>query len=433
VVNLYKQKTQTHSKEDKTVDIIQMSKKEVNQITIFEKLKRKEISQIEASRLLRLSTRQIRRKQKKYLKEGSIGLIHKGRGRASNRKTPEKKRSKIVNLYKVKYSDFGPTFASEKLRENHSIEINPETLRIILIEEKLWRIKRKRSKHYKWRPRKEHFGEMTQLDGSYHDWFEGRNEKCCLLAYVDDATSRVWCKFAKRESCESIFMATKEYCLQHGKPLSFYADRGSVFKVNLNNPDEKLKTQFERGLEELDIKVIHARSPQAKGRVERFYKTVQDRLVKEMRLRNISNIKDANNFLEKEFIYKHNKKYAKDPLNKNSFFRETSSGELEKALCLKEQRTLRNDFTIRYKNKILQLTKQQKTPLFPKDKILIFEHLEEKLELYIRKTKLFFEYVSQETIKNKNTYRKENHVKERKVWVPPKNHPWRKSNSLFFR
>ena len=303
-----------------------------------------------------------------------------------------------------------------------------------MIQHDIWKVaKITRKKIYQLRERRSKYGELIQIDGSPHDWFEGRNKKCCLLAYIDDATGSVWCKFAETESYKTVLLATKDYCLRYGKPASFYTDRGGVFKVNLNNPDNILKTQFERGLKELDIKIIHARSPQAKGRVERFYKTAQDRLVKEMRLKNISKIEKANVFLEKEFISKFNQKYAKEPLNKNSLFRKTTSKELEQALCLKEQRVLRNDFTIRYKNKILQLNKQQKTILFPKNKIETFEHLDGKIELYIRKTPLFFEQISQELIKKINTTRNENYVKERNVWIPPKSHPWRKSNSLFFR
>jgi len=415
------------------MDIIQMSRKEVNQIPVFERIIKKEITQVFAGKLLGLSPRQISRKVKRFLKEGAAGLCHKSRGRRSNRRTPEEKRNKIINLYKKFYPDFGPTLASEKLRERHSIDINPETLRLILIEEHLWIKKRKRSKHRKWRPRKEYYGEMVQLDGSIHDWFEGRNEKCCLLACVDDATGKVWGRFAKTESYKTVLSATKDYCLQNGKPIAFYTDRGGVFKVNLNNPDSVYKTQFERALKELDIKIIHALSPQAKGRVERFYKTAQDRLVKELRLENISNIEDANRFLEKEFIPKYNKKYAREALKEGSLFRKTNLAELEQALCLKEFRILRNDFTVRYKNKIFQLKKQQKTILVPKDKIKVLEHLDGKIELYIRKTPLFFEQISPHGLKKENIIRKESYVKAGNVWIPPKSHPWRKSNSLFFR
>lgn len=413
--------------------IIQMSTKEAKQILVFEQLKRKEITQIAASKLLRLGDRQVRRKIKRFLKRGAIGLVHQSRGRTSNRKLPKEKHNIIINLYKTRYPDFGPTLASEKLQEIHNIEIHPETLRLMLIKECLWIKKRKRSKHRKWRPRKEHFGELVQLDGSPHDWFEGRNKKCCLLAYVDDATGTVWCQFSNSESLESLLPATKDYCLQHGKPLAFYTDRGGVFKVNLNNPDKTLKTQFERGLKELDIELIHARSPQAKGRVERFYKTAQDRLVKEMRLKNISNIEDANMFLKEIFIPQYNKKYAKEPLKKASFFRKASAEELNQALCVKEYRILKNDFTVRYKNKILQLTKQQKAIIQPKDKILVYDHLKGNIELYIRKTQLFFEQVSEETTRKMKLTREKNYIKERTVWITPKDHPWRKSNSLLFR
>jgi len=249
-------------------DNIIMSQKEKRTVPIFEKLKRKEVTQVEAGRLLGLSGRQVKRKIKRYIQQKIEGLINKSRGRPGNRKISEEKRRLILNTYKKQFYDFGPTFASEKFEELHRIKINPETLRLWLITAGLWKKQRKRSSHRKWRQRKERYGEFVQLDGSHHDWFEGKNKKCCLIGFIDDATSKIWCEFHKNESHESLAKATTNYCLENGKPLCLYPDQGGVFKVNINNEECDKKTQYERALEDLRIGITHARSPQAKGRVE---------------------------------------------------------------------------------------------------------------------------------------------------------------------
>ena len=405
---------------------ITMSIKESRQIAIFDRLKKKEMTQREAGALLRLSVRQVRRKLKRYVKSGPSGLIHRSRGRPSNRRMPEHERQKILNVYRNEFPDFGPTLASEKLFELHEICVHPETLRIMLLEAGLWVKKRKRSKHRKWRPRKEHFGELVQLDGSHHDWFEGRGNKCCLIGFIDDATGSIWCRFAKNESHESVMQATRGFCQKHGKPLAMYTDRGGVFKVNINNPDGELKTQYERALSELDVKVVHARSPQAKGRVERLFGILQDRLIKELRLRGISDMKIANDFLKQVFIPQFNRKFAKKPKSDVLFFRPVSSKELEKALCIKETRKLRNNFTIQYKNKKLQLQEKQKVVLQPKDVIQTCEYWSGKIELYSKRVRLNFKEVSGE-VKPKLRIKEQNYVTAKKVWVPAKDHPWRRS------
>ena len=416
------------------MDIITMSTKETRQISTFEQLAAKRMQQKEAGTLLHLSIRHVRRKLRRYEQSGIQGLIHRNRGRSGNRKLELSKRIKIIYLYKKHYSDFGPTLASEKFFSVHNISINKETLRLLLIAEKLWISRGKRqSKHRKWRERKEHLGELVQLDGSPHAWFEFRNMKCCLLGFIDDATNNVWLEFAQSESTKALMQATKHYCLSHGKPLAFYTDRGGVFKVNLNNPDNEKKTQYQRALKELDIRLIHARSPQAKGRVERLFGTLQDRLVKELRLHNISDMKTANYFLQTTFIDDFNKRFEKQPKKETLFFRKTNEQELENALCIKETRSLRNDFTIQYNNKILQLSAQQKTIIRPKNILDVFEHINTDIELYIRNTKLYFEEISKDQHKQKREVLRKEKKGRKKIncWTPPKDHPWRKSNYLF--
>lgn len=413
-------------------DIIIMSRKEKGQVLVFEQLKRKEITQKLAGKQLGLSERQIRRKIKRYRKEGINGLLHRNRGRPSNKKIPEKKRLKVIDLYKNQFHDFGPTLASEKLEEMHEIKINAETLRLLLLKEGLWTKKRKRSSHRKWRERRKYYGELVQLDGSHHDWFEDRNKKCCLIGFIDDATSKIWCEFHKNESYESLARATKNYCLENGKPLALYSDRGGVFKVNINNPDCDKKTQYEKALKNLRIGIIHAKSPQAKGRVEKLFRTLQDRLIKEMRLCRISDIDTANKFLRKKFIDKYNNKFAVQAAKKGNLHCNTSERELYSAFCRREERILMNDYTIRCNNRLFQLQTQQRTIIRPKNKISVREYLDGKIKLFIRQTELFYTEITKAVFKISRKIKEKKHGNIN-IYIPKKDHPWRKINSMFFK
>ena len=273
-----------------------MTRREAEQISVFEKLTSRNIRQKDAAKILDLSTRQIKRKLKEYRRLGAASLVHGNRGRESNRATSKDLVDQALGLVRKKYSDFGPTFAAEKLLDNHGILLDHETLRRLMIKDGVWvpKITKVAVKHF-WRERKECLGEMIQLDGSPHHWFEDRAEPCTLIAFIDDATSRVlWLEFAQSESTVSLMKSTRNYLLKHGRPAAFYADRGVVYKINHNNPDNNRITQYKRAMDELHIKLIHARSPEAKGRVENLFGTLQDRLVKELRLAGISTIERAN-------------------------------------------------------------------------------------------------------------------------------------------
>jgi hypothetical protein len=235
-------------------------------------------------------------------------------------------------------------------------------------------------------------GMMVQCDGSPHDWFEGRAGACTLLVFIDDATSEIlWLEFAPSESTHALMQATKNYIEKWGIPLTFYTDHGSVFHVNLNNQENYKKTQWERVADQLGIGVIHAHSPQAKGRVERCNLTMQDRLTKEMRLAGISSIEDANKFLrESNFIERHNAKYAVQPMQKGDAHRDHTAYNLADMFTIQETRILGQDFTITYEKRIFQLHKQQKTIIRPKDVITVKTSLTGIVSLAIRKTELSF-------------------------------------------
>lgn len=378
------------------MDKIIMSKKELEQIRILEILSRKDITQKDAAELIGVSERQVRRKLKIFHKEGPGGLAHKNRGKVSKKKWDFKEEAFSINLLKTDWKDFGPTFASEKLAEKFDIKISPETLRQSMIKNGIWRVNERKIRHRKRRIRKAIFGIMIQLDGSKHDWFEGRAPACTLLVFIDDATSKiVWLEFAKSESCEAVMKATLNYFKQYGMPRSFYVDYGSVFSVNLNNPEREKITQFKRAMDELNVKVKFASSPQAKGRVERANQTLQDRLIKEMRIANISGIEEANEFLRNHYLDKHNDKFAVQPAIEIDAHRSIKGLDLESILCIKEERILANDFTITYNKKVLQLETQQKTIIRPKDSITVSVKLDGSILLSIRKTNLYFNEISE--------------------------------------
>ncbi len=382
-----------------------LSEKEIIQMNVFEKLKSKSITQKMASRMVKLSVRQIRNKLNRYKEHGVEGLIHKNRGKISSSRWNEKEKQFVMKLFEGDFHEFGPTFASEKLEELHSIKVSRETLRKAMIKHGVWRGKSRKPKHRTQRPRKNYFGEMVQLDGSDHDWFEGRDKKCTLLVYIDDATSSLlWLEFVPSESYKSVANATINYFEKWGFPISLYTDFGSVFSVNTNNPDRTKLTQFERANGECMVNVIHAHSPQAKGRVERANSTLQNRLIKEMRLAGISDMDAANVFVRNKFIDQHNKRFAKKPLLAGDIHRSIDGLNLKEIFSLKEKRVLQNDFVVRYKKRLFQLKKEQKTIIRPKDHITVCESLDSSIVLSIRKIKLFYAEIQQYEIEhNSNT------------------------------
>jgi len=404
------------------MEIFQMSKKEINQTGVFERLAKKEIKQKEVAKMLDLSTRQIRKKLKEFRRLGPVSLIHKLRGKPSNNHLDDNLINKALEIIEEKYPDFGPTFASEKLWENHMIKINSESLRLKMIKVGLWQAKAKKISHRSWRERKECLGELVQLDGSPHDWFEGRAPICTLLAFIDDSTSKVLHLEFAEEATIPVMRASKNYFEKYGLPRELYVDRGKVFKVNIHNEDEDKITQYRRAIEELGIKMTYARSPEAKGRVERLFGTLQDRLVKELRLKGISNIKDANKFILDEYLAKHNAKYAIFPKSTSNLHRKINNFNLDDILCLKEKRMLNSDFTLRFKNKWFQLEKKQNTLIFPKNEITITTHLGGNIGISIRNTKLNYHEINKPLAERSQIFVKQIN---RIPWIPPVNHPWR--------
>lgn len=334
-----------------------MSQRELSRLEIVQRVKRKSLKQREAAELLGLTKRQIKRLCKLYEEGGASGLISKRRGRPSNNRLAEKTVKKARELLRTHYHDFGPTLAHEKLTIK-GVRLSVEAVRQLMIAEGLWQVRRApRAVIHQLRERRARVGELIQIDGSPHDWFEGRAPKCTLLVFVDDATSQLMhLQFVEAETTFNYFAGVRSYIEEFGKPLAFYSDKFSVFRVNIPNALSGTGlTQFGRALKELKIELICAHSPQAKGRVERANQTLQDRLTKELRLLGICSVAEANAYLP-TFIKDYNARFGVTPRCAESAHRPLQKGEdLDRVLTLSERRTLSKNLTLSYNNVIYQI------------------------------------------------------------------------------
>jgi hypothetical protein len=330
-----------------------MSDKELSRVEILRDLTAGRLTVLAASELLGLERRQVLRLSKAYQEQGPTALISKKRGRPSNRQTPASVKAQALAVIRERYADFGPTLAAETLRELHGITIGRETLRIWMLEAGLWADRQKRrGRVYQPRYRRECLGELVQVDGSEHYWFEDRGPSCTLLVFIDDATSRLMhLQFVQSESTFAYFNATQRYIEAHGKPVAFYTDKHAVFRVN--KPAGLYgdgMNQFGRALKALTIEIICANSSQAKGRVERANKTLQDRLVKELRLAGVSTMEAGNAFLP-TFMADYNARFAKAPFNDKDLHRPmTPRDRLDEAFTWRAERTLSQSLTLQYDN-----------------------------------------------------------------------------------
>src|SRR3989344_3883095 len=403
-------------------------------LTVIEELTDGRINVPTAALKLNLSVRQIKRLKKRFKKYGHDSLIHGLRGKPGLRKTDMQMEMEIVKTIKEKYHDFGPLLAWEKIAAVHNIPIGRETVRAIMIRNNIWESKkRKRGQYFSWRDRRTAYGELEQFDGSYHDWFEGRNPnipEACLLAAIDDATGRITnAKFDYNESVVAVFSFWFEYINQNGIPVEIYLDKFSTYKINhpAATDNIELMTQFRRAMKELGTNLICANTPQAKGRVERLFETLQDRLVKEMRLANINTIEDANRFLKEKFIQWYNGRYAVIPRSNNNCNRkiDISTGLKLRSIFAKHyMRGINNDFTVSYRSRYYQLEEIQPTTVFKGDKVLIEERLNNTIKIKYKERYLNFFPIPEKPQKDKSspvvlTEHKSN-------WIPPIDHPWRR-------
>jgi transposase InsO family protein len=404
-------------------DMIMASQEELRRLHVIRKVQEKVIRQVKAGEILSLSVRQIRRMVKRVRGEGDRGVIHRSRGRSSNRAFPGKNKDRVIELYREKYEGFGPTLAAEKLLEGDRIELSEETLRGWLIESGDWKKSRKRRGHRQWRERKEHCGEMVQMDGSHHDWLEGRGPACVLMGYIDDATGRGFGRFYEYEGTLPAMDSFRRYIQRYGIPLKVYLDKHTTYKSN-GKPtlEEELAgieplREFERALKELGVEVIHAHSPQAKGRIERFFGTLQDRLVKEMRLRGIKSIEEANLFLE-EYWSEFNRKFAVDPKEKEDLHRPVPRGlKLDDVLCIKVKRALRNDFTVAYNRRLYQVEDSIRA-----SNVMVHEGLDSSIRLKYKGRLLKIREIASRPPAERNEPLR---LTPKERYVPPKGHYYR--------
>jgi transposase len=342
--------------------LLSMSQRELSRLEVIQRVHHKTLTQRQAADLLNLSLRQVKRLFKAYQTAGACALISKRRGLPSNNRLPAEVICKARELLRANYYDFGPTLAHEKLVEAHGLRIALESVRQLMISEGLWQPRRARQAViHQLRERRSRLGELIQIDGSPHDWFEGRAEKCTLLVMVDDATSRLMhLQLVAAETTFNYFAAVHSYIRLHGKPRAFYSDKFSVFRVNIPNALSGTGlTQFGRAMKELSIELICAHSPQAKGRVERANQTLQDRLVKELRLRSISTVEAANAYLP-EFIEDFNSRFSVSPRSlEDAHRRPGKTEELDRILTLVERRTLSKNLTLSYNNVIYQINSKR--------------------------------------------------------------------------
>lgn len=411
-----------------------MSRKEISRVSVLDEVVAKMLTQVSASAKLGITDRHLRRILKNYKKFGPPALIHGLRGKLSNRATPQDKLDEAIKLVEDKYWDFGPTFAAEKLFENHDLKIDHDVLRHEMVRVGLWTVKERKQRHRSWRERKEYFGQMVQFDGSHHAWFELRGKICCLLASKDDATNTVYAHFTEHEDITGVYTFWIEYIKKYGKPKSVYLDRGSVYKVNRKTvfDDPAVMTQFERACDELNIEVIHANSPQAKGRIENGFGTLQDRLVKELRLLNIDNIKEANKYLKEKFLPKYNQRFSLPAKKTDDFHAPLNLKEnLHQIFTVRSDRLVNNDFTVRFKSKWFQLDEAQPKTVLQKSKVTVEEYLNGELKIRQKDDYLNFKEISKQDLETLRKQRKEQKTyvlvsNQNKVYRPPASHPWRR-------
>jgi hypothetical protein len=409
-------------------ETITLTKRDAERLRVLHQVMDGMITQIYAGQLLNITDRQVRTMVGRVREEGAKGLVHRSRGRESPRKMSEAMEDRIAGIIRRKYPDFSPLLASEKLLERHRIEVSREKVRQVMMAKGLWKRRRFRKEAHFWRERKHRLGEMVQMDGSHHDWLEGRGPRMVLMGYVDDATGRFYGRFYDHEGVYPAMDSLRRYIELYGLPLAIYLDKHSTYKTTRQaDMDELLKekqaeTQFERALGELWIKVIHAHSPQAKGRVERVFRTLQDRLVKEMRLAGIKNLAEANRFLE-GYRRTHNRRHSTEAMEPEDLHRSLpKSVNLNDVLCIKALRTVNEGYVVKWRGRMFVLEKPSLT--LRQQKVTVLERFDGRLSLRFKGRDLDY----REAQIPRPVAPRPVLVKPRRKppkYDPPPSHPWR--------
>jgi hypothetical protein len=416
-------------KGQKMDELLTMSKRELTRLEAMQRIQDKRLTQKEAGRILRLSVRQIKRLYRAYKAQGARGLVSQRRGKPSNHRLDAETQQKAMDLIYEHYRDFGPTLAHEKLTEEHKLCLSRESVRGIMIAEGIWKPKRaKTSSVHQMRERRACVGELVQIDGSDHAWFEDRGDKCTLLVYMDDASGQLmelW--FVPDETTFAYFEASHHYFERFGKPVAFYSDKHGIFRVNQPRPLGLSSglTQFGRAMQELDIQIICANSPQAKGRIERANQTLQDRLVKELRLRGISTLQAGNAYLP-EFREDFNRRFAVVPRSSHNAHRPLlKTDNLDLILTHQENRTLSKNLTVQANNIVYQIQSDRPNYALRNARVTICANAQGDVTILYNQKPLaytiFQKPVRQAQVVDTKTL--DHQVKT--PFVPAANHPWR--------
>jgi hypothetical protein len=410
-----------------------MSTQELQRVEVMGRVKRGELKLGEAAQMLALSYRQAKRLKKRYNAGGAKALVHGSVGRSSNRADAERRRQ-ALGLVRKHYSGepherFGPTLAAEHLAQDHGLEVPRETLRGWMLCEGLWSRQRQPKPHRSRRERRAHFGELIQLDGSHHDWLEGRGPRGCLLTFVDDAPGRALCRFSEQETTWAAVDFLEQWLRTHGIPQALYCDWNNVYKRRPTTREAmegiEPQTQFGRMCAKLGIRIIAASSPQAKGRVERHHGTHQDRLIKKMRLKGISDYEAANRYLEEEYLSAHNEAFGCEPAGGANFHQRLPARvDLKWVLCLETERVVSNDLVVRLENRFLQLQPKRRQGLGAGSRVTVQQSRDGELRVVWDERGVVFEEIA------KPAPRAPAAAKPRRAPPPHKpsaNHPWRRS------
>jgi transposase len=372
-----------------------LSRKELNRVEVMGRVKARSLRLREAAELLELSYRQSKRIWARYRAGGAKALQHGNCGRVSNRAYTTKFRAAVLKQVQARYEDFGPTLAAEHLASDDGLEVQAETLRRWMKEAGLWRRQRRRKPYRQRREAKAHFGELVQLDGSFHEWLEGRGPRGCLMHMVDDATTKALGCFSEEETIWAAAGVLRRWIERYGVPQALYTDWKNVY-VRPPNPEERERgepavTQFGRMCAKLGIRIIAASSPQAKGRVERAHGTHQDRLVKKLRLAGITNYDQADAYLEKHYLPEHNRRYTHAAMAKADYHRRSpTSRQLDEVFWLEEERVVSEDWVVRYNNRLLQLERQSQHWAPARSRVLVRENEAGEVAIHYRSQRLAF-------------------------------------------
>jgi len=413
------------------METISMSRRERKRLEAFSRVQAGGLTLVAAGELLGLSYRQTKRSWSRYRSQGDAGLAHRLRGRASNRQSQDELKQRALELYRSQYADYGPTLAVECMAAEDDVVVTVTTLRRWLSQAGLWERRRKRQPHRRRRPRRERLGDLVQMDGSHHDWFEGRRSWAVLMVMIDDATGRVTARFYENESWASAADLFQRYVQRLGLPRGLYVDQHSIYRPAREPTGEELlddsppETQFGRAMRELEVELILARSPQAKGRVERMNGTLQDRLVKALRRTGIAELDAANKYLEEVFLPEFNIRFGVKPLLPHDGHRPLPPGtDLARIVSIQESRVVAKDWTVRWRNRVLQLPCEATEFMQSGHSVTVCEPLDGKLRVFVGEQEVLWSPIVNPPRPTKPPQRI-GPTGSNQGQKPAANHPWR--------